>query len=342
MPELFLQNDYQKQLSKITDVLLDDNINYGQLRNSLIELKSLFIEVSEIDKNQVEYELDIHHATGKAIGPKWAELCIDDILRTKQFTKGTYKAIKNKIELKKNNPVTLLYIGTGPFATLVLPLTTVFKPEELQLILVEINPMSVASLKKCISNFGIEAYVKEIISVDAVKLELENPDDIDILLLECMQFALVKEQQVAITYNLVPQLREDIILLPEEIKLSLCLINSKKKMAYLTGLEEKKQDYYTKKKTVFLLNKEEVLKTKSNHLQFPEITTLITEEDKNEHTSVAISTEICVYGDEKLEIDQCSLTMIYKVSEMENVLSKEGITTQYIVNDKPGFKINWI
>lgn len=342
MRSIFLQSENRRQLSKITDVLLEDTIHYGLLRNALIELKSLFIKVSEIDKNQEDYELDIHHTTGKAIGPKWAELCIDDNLRTKQFIKGTYKAILKKIELKKNNPVTLLYIGTGPFATLLLPLTTVFKPEELQLILVEINPMSVASLKNCISNFGIENYVKEIISVDAVQLQLENPNDIDILLLECLQYALVKEQQVAITYSILPQLKEEVILIPEEIKLSLCLINSKKKMEYLTSHENLKPDYFNKKNTVFVLNKEEVLNNKSTPLEFPEITTLISEQDKKEYTSVAIATEICVYGEEKLEIDQCSLTMIYKLSDMEKVQLNEGVVTQYIVNEKPGFKVNWI
>ena len=206
-----MQNKFVDKLSEITKVILEDTLNYADLSAALKGLKTLFFEASEIDTTSEEYKQDIHHATGKAIGTNWAAMCIDDLLRTKRFIKGTQKAIQ--FALKKNNgkPVTLLYIGTGPFATLVLPLTTIFKPEELQLVLVEVNPMSVAALKNCIVNFEVSDYVKKIYSSDAAQLILENPFEIDILLLECLQFALVKEQQVAITYNLIPQLKKQVL-----------------------------------------------------------------------------------------------------------------------------------
>jgi hypothetical protein len=247
------------------------------------------------------------------------------------------------LQTNSKKPVTLLYVGTGPFGTLIMPLLTQFKPTELQLILVEINPISVAALQNTIRNFGFEEYVKEIKSVDAAQMQLENAEEIDILLLECLQFALVKEQQVAITYYLLPQLKKDLILLPEEINLSLSLIDSKKKMAYLMSSEDGAKPNYCKKiNTLFELNKENILKRTSAELIFPEITTYLTEEDKNEYDSVAITTEIKVFGNHRLEIDQCSLTMCYKIDSMENVKSKKGLVTQYLVNETPGTKIEWI
>lgn len=340
-----MQSKFLLQLSEITKIILEDKINYADLFSGLKDLKALFYEVSEIDITASEYGTDIHHETGKAIAPLWAGMCIDDLLRTKHFIKGTYKAIKKSLETKKGNPITLLYIGTGPFATLVLPLTTVFKPEELQLILVEVNPLSVSSLKKCITVFGVESYVKEIISTDAVQLMLENAHEIDILLLECLQFALVKEQQVALTYNLIPQLRKDVILIPEEIKLSLTLTDSIKKMKFMYSFsDDEKQSYYKKLNTIFLLNKETVLNSNqtAKNLKFPEITTLIPEEDKNNYNSVVIATEICVYEDEKLPIDDSSLTMCYKISSMKDVLAKKEVKTKYIVNEKPSWEIEFI
>ena len=337
------KDEFRKELDEISDIILNRNTNLGQLRNSLMDLKSLFFNVSEIDSTSADYLLDIHNETGKAVGPKWAELCIDDIMRTQQFIRGTHAAIQSVLETNKEKPVTLLYVGTGPFGTLIMPLLTQFKPSELQLILVEINPISVAALKNTIQNFGFEAYVKEIQSVDAAQMQLEKAEEIDILLLECLQFALVKEQQVAITHHLLPQLRKDVLLLPEEINLSLSLIDSKKKMAYLMSSEDGALPNYCKKiNSLFELNKANILSRKSGELVFPEITTLLTEEDKKESDVVVITTEIKVFGNQRLEIDQCSLTMCYKIDSMENVKSKKGLITQYIVNETPGTKIEWI
>lgn len=237
----------------------------------------------------------------------------------------------------------LLYVGTGPFATLVMHLTTQFKPEELQFIFVEVNPVSLAYLKNCITNLGVEAYVKKIISVDATTLQLENPEEIDVLLMECLQYALVKEQQVALTYHLIPQLRDDVILVPSEIKLSTCLINSKIKMQ--NSLTNTEAHYYKNIQPIFILSKEEIQNKKqtsssNNILQFEPITSLIAEE-KDQYTRISINTEITVYGDQKLQIDECSLTMNYKLSDIDAVKDKSSVTTQYIVDESPHFIIKW-
>lgn len=334
-------NEDHQSLANITKSILDETVTVGPLRAILFELKDLFSKVSGIDKDHDAYEKDLHSITGKAVGPKWAELCVVDIVRTRKFIRGTYLAVKEKLATKENQPVTLLYVGTGPFATLVMPLTTIFKPEELQLILVEINPFTVDCLKQTIKNFGVEDYVKQIISEDAAHLQVNNPETIDILLLECLQNALVKEQQVAITYNILPQLDEKVILLPQEIKLDLCLINSKKQNDYMMGVDPK-VDYYIEKNTIFLLNKEEVLKNKANNLQFPVFETALTQDDKRDFDKIAISTNICVFGEERCGVNQTSLTMMYRVNEIEKVKNYSSLTTQYQVSDVPGFEIKYL
>jgi hypothetical protein len=341
-----MQNKFRDDLSNIARVIIEDTNNYGDLLVVLRDLKSLFFQVSELDITSEEYIQDIHHTTGKAIGTNWAARCIDDLLRTKRFIKGTHKAILAALKKSDGKPVTLLYIGTGPFATLVMPLTTLFTPQQLQLVLVEVNPMSIAALKNCIINFEVSDYVKKIYACDAAQLKIDNPLEIDILLLECLQFALVKEQQVAITYNLIPQLREDVILIPEEIKLSICLIDNKKKMNYITCLNPlEKQDYYKNINSVFTLNKEEILKsnagTTEKPIVFPIITTPLAEEDKKNYDSVTIATEICVYDDQRLEIDMCSLTMVYKLTNIANTTTIKAIDTQYLVSKNPGLEIKY-
>lgn len=335
--------NYSEKLSAISDVIIANDSNIGALYTALHQMKSIFQEVAVVNPDSPEYITDLHHATGKAIGPRWAELCIDDLMRTKRFSKGTYHAIVDTLAKKKGEPVVLLYVGTGPFATLVMHLTTQFKPEELQFIFVEVNPVSLAYLKNCINNLGVEAYVKKIISLDATTLQLENPEEIDILLMECLQYALVKEQQVALTYHLIPQLRDDVILVPSEIKLSTCLINSKIKMQ--NSLTNTEAHYYKNIQPIFILSKEEIQNRKqtsssNNVLQFEPITSLIAEE-KNQYTRISINTEITVYGDQKLRIDECSLTMNYKLSDIDAVKDKSSVTTQYIVDESPHFIIKW-
>jgi predicted RNA methylase len=333
------------KLSKISDVILADEINFSDLLTSLTDMKSLFMEVSEIDTESPEFTQDIHLTTGKAIGPYWAGLCVDDLLRTKRFSKGAFQAIEEMKSKKNGEPVTLLYVGPGPFATLILPLLTQFKPEELQLILVEVNPATIAALKNTIKNVGVEEYIKEIIMADASQLQLENASEIDVLLLECLQFALVKEQQVAITYNLVPQLRKDAILVPDEIKLSVGVVDSVKKMAYMTHPDDSiEADFYKDINTVFVLSKEAIWNHISNFktLDFPEINTTISKEDKKNFTSVVISTDICVHSNQKLLKDECSLTMSYKLSDTNQLENLTTVKTKYEVNEKPGLKIEWI
>lgn len=337
-----MQKQYIKELSKITATILEEPVDYANLVPAIKNLKALFLKVSEVDTSSNAYRKHIHNDTGKAIGPEWAAMCIDDFLRTKRFMGGTHDAIAAALKNKKNQPVTLLYVGTGPFATLVLPLTTIFSPEELQLVLVEINPISLESLKNCIKNLGLEAYVKNFYDTDAARLQVEEAADIDILLLECMQLALIKEQQVPITYNLVPQLREDVILVPEEIKLSMCLVNGKKKMEYMMSLDtQARKPYYKKMEPVFVLNKENVTAEKKEALVFSKTTTPLSEQDKSDFDSVNIATEICVFGNQKLEVGDCGLTLIHTLDPMEKAMPYKAITSQYFVNESPGWEITY-
>lgn len=339
-----MEHNYRERLSKIAHVILQEPIDYGALYHSLHEMKRIFLEVSQMDSDQQNYRQDIKHETGKAIGPEWAALCIDDLMRTKRFISGTYKAIRKVLYDCPDKPVTLLYVGTGPFATLITAISTLFTPAQLQLVLVEINPISLAGLKNCIKNFGMENYVKAIHSCDAVTFQPENAHDIDILLLECLQYALVKEQQVPITHHLIPQLREDIIMIPQAINLSVCLIDHKAKVQYIEN-GGSDRSYFTKKiNPVFSLTKESIKANPANaagNIDFPLVTTSLEDIPEN-YSSIAIATEIDVFDDQKLLMEECSLTMHYKHMPIENVAAYKAMTTQYSIGEVPGLDINYL
>ncbi len=180
--------------------------------------------VSGLNQEVVVNSENIALSTGKAIGPKWAGMCLEDTTRTCKFITGIHKAIQEVLKKKPQSPVTILYAGTGPFATLILPFLSLYKPSELQLILLEVNAISIENLKKIINGFDAYEYIKAIYHCDASNFILPSEFDADILLVECMQHALLREPQVTITYNLLPQLNKEAILIPQEISLHLALI----------------------------------------------------------------------------------------------------------------------
>ena len=62
----------------------------------------------EQDMDNKEGRKDIEYENGKALGTFWAALCLDDLVRTRQFIRGIDKAIKDKKKRKTNTYSTLV------------------------------------------------------------------------------------------------------------------------------------------------------------------------------------------------------------------------------------------
>lgn len=170
---------------------------------------------------------DIKTAHGNAIGSFWAARCTREIFRTQRFSRGLYAAVSDALKQHKK-PVHVLYAGTGPFATLALPVMMMFKPEDVQFTFLEINADSIDILKRVIDSLDLRAYVKHIYKCDASVWDVASTE-VDIVISETMNKALKTEPQVAIMLNLASQLPKETVFLPEEIKVSLCKWNKKDK-----------------------------------------------------------------------------------------------------------------
>ncbi len=93
--------DIQKELIRITSEYFQDNIDYRKLAIASKEYKDLLNEVCEQNINVENGKNDLEFENGKAIGTFWAASCIDDLIRTRQFIRGTNKAIQEKINSQK-------------------------------------------------------------------------------------------------------------------------------------------------------------------------------------------------------------------------------------------------
>ena len=169
----------------------------------------------------------IKTAHGNAVGTFWAARCSREVLRTQRFSRALYSSVSQALQQRKK-PVHVLYAGTGPFATLALPVMMMFKPEEVQFTFLEINPESIEKVKQVIDSLDLHDYIKDIHQCDASIWEVSSPD-IDIVISETMYKALKAEPQVAIMLNLAKQLPKETVFLPEEIIVSLCKWNNKDK-----------------------------------------------------------------------------------------------------------------
>ncbi len=337
---------YSERLFIIAQVLLKEEIHFLELMNSLADLKAMCLEISGLDFEDTSHEENILLRSGKAIGTKWAGMCIDDLLRTKRFVKGVYNAVERVRHTKENEPVRILYSGTGPFASLVLPLITLYSSSEIQFTLLEVNSVSFESLKDVFRTLDALEYIHEIKNCDAASELIEDAQKIDILLIECMQQALAREPQVAITYNLVSQCKKEVVLIPEEVSLQVTFINSNKYMENLQNTTGESIHFCESSSPVFILNKEEVQRKlegpQEEILKFPEIKTLFTQDQLKAYNEIAITTEIKVFENERLSLNDSGLTIPFIFSHYSKGQKIKGVNSQYVTGPSPELKVEII
>jgi hypothetical protein len=180
---------------------------------------SRFYQKALQDKQSDDNEIAVKG--GVALSSSGAADCVDDYLRTVNFIKGIYKALNNLIVLFPDRNINILYAGCGPYATLILPLLPLFKKERISAILIDINASSIESVQKIISIIGFEDYNLELIEGDATTYIIPKNFEIDLAISETMHYALTREPQVAISRNIIRQLPQHAIFIPQEIKIDL-------------------------------------------------------------------------------------------------------------------------
>lgn len=327
--------DSSEVLSEVANTLLSEELDYLKLSESINKYKSLLTEISELHIEDEESRNDIYLSTGKAIGSTWAAMCIEDMLRTKRFIKGIDKAVKEVLK-KGKRPVEILYAGSGPFAALILPLTTRYTESEIRIRLLEINRKSCGHLEKLISELNLSDYIESIENVDATKYVVKSSEKVDILLSETMQRGLEKEQQVSIVVNLLNQLNDGVIVIPEKIELHLGVIES-------VGIDAIQRNYRPLAK-VFELSKKELQKYNKGKAQFGQIEFLKNEvevlrDNIGENDQFAIFTEIQIYEDEKLTINESGLTLPIILQDLNKELREnEVLRIGYEIGTNPGLQ----
>jgi hypothetical protein len=180
----------------------------------------------------IERQLDITEgetasSEGLAISPTQAAMCAGEFQRTAIFLRGLHDAIAEAVEMKSPEPVRVLYAGSGPYATLAVPLMTVFPAEKVRFTVLDMHPVSIASAKSVVHRLGLDRSVAAYVLADACEYTIPGDAIPDILLCETMSTALEREPQVAIMRHLLGQ-APDAVIVPESVRVDAFLVDTSK------------------------------------------------------------------------------------------------------------------
>jgi predicted RNA methylase len=333
------ENYFQKHLRAYANVLTGDDSTFIEMRTAAGDLHDLFVKAGGVDA-LADDAPGTFSAFGLAVSPVAAGRCLLDFMRTRKFARGLRFALHHQLQSTGKKPLNVLYAGSGPYALLAVLMTPYFKPGEVQFSIIDIHSRSVDSVTEIIGQFNLAAYFKEITLGDATKYEAAEDNKPDVLLIETMLNALRKEPQVAVAANLAPQLSAAGIMIPEEITVTPVFTEMYIRNATMLGEDVSNftQAAFHSLEVVVKLNKASAIAaTKNINKPFAPVVLKLEEDFLHPNYELELQTLIKVWGDETLQLSDCSLTLPLKIAKGEDLLGKEEITFSYNNSAAPGF-----
>ncbi|HPS16680.1 MAG TPA: hypothetical protein PKY41_05595 [Bacteroidales bacterium] len=295
------------------------------MKKAVDDMYSVFRTLTPINADD-QNDKPIIIPSGKAISPSTAAHCLLEMKRTALFLRGINKAIRLKKIKNKKNTISILYAGTGPYATLITPLFFLYNSDEIKVDLLDINPISLDSARKVISGLNCESYIDEVYFEDASVFKINK--NYDIVISETMQAALKNEPQVAIMQNLISQLDDDAIFIPQEISISAEVV-SRGKWNPVTYIFDDIEKMFLGE--LFIINKNN-LNTSAFKKKFFIPCNLM-----SSGKYLKLNTRITVFADEVLIEGDSSLNIPQKICEL-NYMQSKVIEFIYEQGVKPGFR----
>lgn len=335
---------YRDELLKIGAVFQKEEIDFLELSSAINTYKQIIYTLTNIDIYSDESRQDIHSSNGKAIGTTWAAMCLEDILRTKKFINGVFKAIE-KLKQQGKETIHILYAGTGPFATLLLPVFAYYTPKELKATLIEINTESFGFMKDLIQRLDFDGHVVAYKNEDATKYKIENPENIDIVLSETLQRGLVVEQQVPITINLLRQIPQPVILIPEQLALDICWMNHS---GFVNRTHETNENSYCLPiKRLIEINKKSHIdltfdfNNSDTQILAQEKIELSSNKQQSDYNNLALITRIKVFEDEEILMNESGLTLPIFLKIPIKTNEVQTLTISYKIDKVPGYTLEY-
>lgn len=327
-----------KQLRKATATVLDGTQPAHTLRPEVIEIATALARSQTVwaTPEQDISSGETRTPNGLALSPTMAAMCAEDYMRTIAFIRGTHAAIVEVRQRLPDRPVRVLYAGCGPYATLAVPLMTLFSAAELTFTLLDIHPESIKSAESIVDTLCLSNSVEGFETVDAGSYRV-NPDQApDIILIEVMQACLESEPQVAITRHLLSQ-APNAILIPEEVRIEVQLVDPAKEFE-LVGLSPEGKPLQRDRIAagpVFVVNRESVNLWK--HISGNRLPGLAVQipESVGQRYQPMLFTKICTYQKHILQDYDSGLTCPKTLSTERAIKAGDSIQFHYELGAHP-------
>ena len=226
------------------------------------------------------------------------------------FLRGVAAAARQLAVLLPTSVLEVVYAGTGPLASLIVPLIAAAELQNVRVTFIDINETSVAAVRQLADL--LDSAVHSFVVADAAIYEHGAP--IHLLVVETMQRALTVEPQVAIAGNLVGQLHDLGIMVPERVRVDLCA----------EAPDGKSEQYIG---TVMELSRDAVVQgaiTAERQLVMPHVS-----------GRLMYRTLIQTYAEHILEPRRSGLTMPEYLWDLHDIHEGEVITFWYEINQRP-------
>ncbi len=286
---------------------------------------------------------DVQLSHGLALCERYAAECILDYKRTSSFIKGVYQAINDLLINRKGENVHILYAGCGPYAPLLIPVLDLVRNDQLCVSFIDINKSSIYGLKRIIKTLALQKMVEHIVVADAIKYQ--HPTKLDLIVTETMFKALTREPQVAITQNLIPQLKQDGILIPQEvsIKLGYSVQRNEPVLECKANIYETKGDLSFKSnysRDIFKIEKEMNYAKRDDDIFFDSGWINVKNPEK-EPTDLCVFTELKVYKEETIVKAESLITNPFCVGSLSNLKEEKSFKLMYIIDKEPKWLVEY-
>ncbi len=319
-------------IKNLVESLLNNSLEEAAVQRVLNEIHQYFQEITAISgySHEISHLAAVPTATGMALGLNHAAQCLLDYKRTVQFLHGMVAAIKDKQKENVGESIRIFYAGCGPYAPFITLIAPLFESTEIQFSLLEINKSSLLSAKKLINGLNLSGYVQDYYLADAVTFEIPNPDSFHILFSETLDALLYRESYVPILWNLLPQLSENIVLIPANVTLELSIV---KRTGHPNELAEEKhlgRIFDTRKDLIPYFTKDKLPQ------HFPTQQFVLSNTENQE--SIIIDTLVSVYKQYELKRGESSLTLPCRIQLGEQA---KGKTLAFTYHLKPQIELKY-
>lgn len=347
---------YRQRVKQAAETILNQQAYPAELSLAINDLAAVFTQLTTLDVNSTNTDdtTETILNEGKALSPRDAARCLLDIARTTQFIRGIHAAITDLFDRFPGEQINIVYAGCGPYATLLVPLFSQFKDTQIKVTMIDIHQHSLDAARYLVDQLDYSDFVQDYVQCDATRYQHPETQAVHLAITETMQKALAKEPQLAVTANLVPQLVEGGVLIPQQISIELCLANAKKEFS-MQSAETVMDDVVESQReridvgTVMTINSQNAVAiyqrceagSKGKEPSDTATKFTISEPPVGIQFQAMLLTHITVHGEHKLGDYDSGLTVPTVLHGVGTVKGGEQLTFDYDVGEVPGFNYRY-